>query len=323
MQSYLLEGTVTALSSVSHIGQTRGITAKLRREKFVLADGSVEEIPVISGNSMRGMLRDRGMMHMLHQLGYGVNETTGEVTGLSLQAFYFLFSGGSLSKDGGNGLDLALARKLRDLIPLVSVFGGAVGNQIMPGKLKVGKLLPVCQELAHLLPARFVSSAGSIWDMVQEEAYTRKDDEKNENMRMMIKAPERLLLEASQAEKRARRGTENEIDREAGAHQQMRYYCETLAAGTTFFWDVVLDHVTDVEFESFIACLVEFSKTPYIGGKSNVGHGKVAVRFENWIELDPRATPVGAAIGPTFGAKYAEHLLQHGEEIRDGIQSIF
>jgi hypothetical protein len=65
MKTYVFEGVVTALTSISHIGDSHGVNAKLRREKFVQPDGTVEEIPVISGNSLRGILRDRGMLHML------------------------------------------------------------------------------------------------------------------------------------------------------------------------------------------------------------------------------------------------------------------
>ena len=150
MHTYVFEGTMTALTSISHIGETYGINAKLRREKIVQPDGSVEEIPIISGNSLRGILRDRGMWHMLRTLGYGVNEETGEVSGLSLAAFYFLFSGGTLTSTGSRGLDIDEARRWCDLIPLVALFGGAMGNQIMPGKVKIGKAIPICKEMAHL-----------------------------------------------------------------------------------------------------------------------------------------------------------------------------
>jgi len=156
MQTIIWEGTMTALSSISHNGgQSFGINSKLRREKFVQMDGSVEEIPVISGNGLRGLLRDRGMLHMCRALGYGVNDETGEVRGLSLAAFYFLFSGGALTSTGSRGIDIDEARKVRALIPLVGVFGGAMGNSIMPGKLKCGKAIPICAETIHLLPESF------------------------------------------------------------------------------------------------------------------------------------------------------------------------
>src|SRR5258708_6259159 len=133
MDSYRLEVIMTALTSISHIGESHGVNANLRREKIIQPGGSVEEIPVISGNSMRGILRDRVMLDMLKQLGYGVNEDTGEVTGIPLSVFYLLFTGGSLTKEAGRGIDIDTGRLWRSLIPLLSVFGGAMGNQILPG----------------------------------------------------------------------------------------------------------------------------------------------------------------------------------------------
>src|SRR5690606_14632725 len=95
---YLFEGIVTAKSSISHNGgESLGIETKLRREKLVQPDGSVEEVPVLSGNGMRGLLRDRGMLHMCRSLGYGEPGEDGVPSGLTLSAFYFLFSGGSLT----------------------------------------------------------------------------------------------------------------------------------------------------------------------------------------------------------------------------------
>lgn len=319
MKTLNFEGTVTALSSISHIGESFGINAKLRREKIIQVDCTVEEVPIISGNSIRGILRDRGMLHMLRHLGYGVNEETGEVQGLSLAAFYFLFSGGALTSTGQRGLDIDEARRWRRLIPLVALFGGAMGNQIMPGKAKIGKLMPICLETAHIIPERFVNGNGlqSVWDMCQEEPYTRRDDEKSENLRELIAPETRLLLEAESAAKRARAGTpEEKPETETGQKQQMRYYVETLAAGTRFFWEITLDDVSDLEFEAFCVTLAEFGRFPYLGGKSGVGHGKVSIHFDKWLEIDTRAAPTGREVGVPLGNAYKQHLKQNVEAIR-------
>ena len=320
MKTITFEGTVTALSSISHIGETFGINAKLRREKIIQADGTVEEVPIISGNSIRGILRDRGMLHMLRCLDYGVNEETGEVRGLSLAAFYFLFSGGALTSTGQRGLDINEARRWRGLIPLVAIFGGAMGNQIMPGKAKrIGKLIPICLETAHVVPERFTDGLElqSIWNMCQEEAYTRRDDEKNEHLRQLIAPETRLLIETAATTKRAKIGTaEERPETDTGQKQQMRYYVETLAAGTKFFWEIYLEDVTDLEFEAFCVTLAEFGRFPYIGGKAGVGHGKISIHFDKWLEIDSRATPKGTEISVPLGQLYLQHLQENGDTIR-------
>jgi CRISPR type IV-associated protein Csf2 len=317
MKTYIFEGVMTCLTSVSHIGESYGVSARLRREKIVTPAG-VEEIPIISGNSLRGILRDRGMLHMLRTLGYGVDEESGEVRGLSLSAFYFLFSGGALTKVPGKGIDIDEARRWRELIPLVALFGGAMGNQIMPGKVKVGKGIPICEETIHLLPVRFSGGnrSRSIWEMVQEEAYTRRDDEKNENLRQLIAPDVRGVLEDKARVERAKSGTKADVAGDTGQKQQMRFYTETLAAGTELFWDVTLDDVTPIEFDAFAVTLAEFSRFPYIGGKSGVGHGKVSIKFDNWIEVDPRIAPAGQAVDTPLGSHYMQHLTGRADEIR-------
>lgn len=314
MRTVSFEGTVTALSSVTHNGgESYGISQKLRREKFVQPDGSVEEVPVISGNSMRGVLRDRGMLHMCRALGYGVDTETGEVAGLPLAAFYFLFSGGTLSSTGSERVDIDHARRLRSLIPLVGVFGGAVGNMILPGRAKIGKMIPIAAETAHLIPSRFHPERPvSVWEFAQEEMYTRKDDEKNEHLRGVIAPMHRELLDSPDGTGRSTVLAEARGETAV----QMMYYVETLAAGTQFYWRIDLDDVSDIEFEAFLSALIQFSQRPYIGGKSGAGMGHVAVSFEDWVEIDSRTHTDGKAVARPVGHAYADHLRSQRDEIR-------
>lgn len=324
MQTLIYEGTLTALTSIAHSGgQSFGIETKLRRERFVQPDGSVEEVPVLSGNGLRGMLRDRGMWQMCRALGYGVDEENGKVRGLSLSAFYLLFSGGALGEGTTAGIDVDYARKLRHLIPLISIFGGAVGNQILPGKLKVGKAIPICAETLHLLPKSYreqFAQPASIWDFLQAEMYTRKDDERNEKLRTVIEGKARLQLEGARQESSlpvASRATE-----EKRPPQQMMYYVETFAAGTPFHWKLTLEDVSEVEYDAFMTCLAEFSKLPYVGGKSAVGLGEVAIRFDKWLEIDSRLRAEGTEISRPVGMAYRDHLMAQGDEIRKVLETI-
>lgn len=307
MKTYQLDGIVTALSSISHGGgEMNGITAQLRREKFVQPDGTVERIPIISGNSFRGVLRDIGMFQMLRMLGYGVNEEKKQVEGLSLQAFYFLFSGGALVSTGSGGLDIDYFRKMKATVPLIGLFGGAAGNAIMPGKIKIGKLIPIANETLHLLPEKYrLPSTESVWDYCQEEMYTRKDDEKNDRLRQMLPG-----------------GSDAPTVKSKGAPQQMKYHVETLAAGTKFYWRLILEDVSEVEFEAFLSTLFEFSKRPFLGGKSAVGHGEIAINLENWIEIDSRTNLTGKELDLKLGDKYKKHLKEKGDDIREFLKNI-
>jgi len=315
MRTYLFEGKVIALTSIHHGGgEHNSIVSQLRREKFIQPDYSVEDVPVISGNAVRGVLRDVGMFMFLKSLGYGVNYATGEVKGLPLPAFYFLFSGGSLVSGKDVGINVEYIRKMREYIPLISIFGGAIGNVIIPGKLRVGKLIPICLETKHLIPERLLpEKVGSIWDYCQQEFYTRRDDEKNDNVREMI-APEhtqKLLLGEV---------TKKEIT--GAVPQQMMYYVESLAAGTQFYWKILLEDANDIEFEAMLLTLVEFSKISKVGGKSNIGLGEIAVRFDKWMEIDSRVHLEGKELDTKIGQKYEEFINSNKDEIKNILESI-
>jgi len=317
MRTEWYAGTVTALTSISHIGPDAGgqsTKSYLRREKFIQTDGHAEMVPVVSGNGLRGLLRDRGMWHMCRELGYG-----DDGQGLSLPAFHFLFSGGSLTKVSSRGLDVDSARRIRDLIPLVGLFGGAVGNQIINGKLKIGKMLPICEETRHLLPGWCVEgNVPSVYEYIQEESFTRKDDEKHEKLRELIAPGVRQLIEVKAGEKRLLRGAVGEKpDSEVGEHQQMRYEVETLGAGTRFFWEVALEDVTDVEYDAFWMTMAQFARHPYIGGKSGTGHGKVSINFRGWLCIDPRLAGIEKTLDMPVGTRYQQHLSERGHEIRE------
>lgn len=410
------QGVLTALSSVSHIGETRGIYSFLRREKVINAKGSgFEEIPIITGNSLRGRLRDLGMLQMCRALGYGIEEKEdGEfkIAGLPLPAFYFLFSGGSLTKEGGKALDIDKAREFRKLIPLIALFGSAVGNMILDGKLLVGKLIPICTETAHLLPehlvekfygvetgfsyhlnapltkellamaffgetgrenlvldfenngdrinfsfkaeeqeqeipmsmpedaiakklfdlgqtdlvkkqiVQFSKNLLSVWNMIQLEPYTRKDDEKNESLRLLIDSQERKQLEAKAADKRLKQQAREYVDTEIGKHQQMRYHVETFAMGTRFFAEFTLKDPTNLEYEAFMVTLAEFARLPYIGGMSAKGHGKVKMQFDSWLEINPNISLNGVEVTRPIGVEYQQHIESNGAAIKNILAEI-
>lgn len=312
--SYRFEGIAKALSAISHLGDsTGGTTAIFRREK-VLSNERVIEVPILSGNAFRGLLRDKGMRYMLRELGDPE---------LSPPAFHFLTSGGALTKDNGRGLDIGQARKLRQLIPLVGVFGGACGRQILEGKLQVGKWYPVCAELHDFLPLsyqRLPEAEISIYEMTDLHSFTRTDDAKSERWQALLPQAQRQLLEAPKV-KTGKDGSE--VAEKPGVAQQMRYSQEVLVAGTKFFCWLQLQDVTDLEYEAFASALVEWSKVPFIGGQSRHGCGEVELRFDNWMSISPLARADDSqAVGLPLGHAYTEHLHQQKDDILAALKEI-
>lgn len=160
------EGTGIALSSVTHGEQALGTGTYMRREKFLLPNGMVEEIPLVSGNALRGSMRDLAAKTYWQYLGK---------PHLNLSVSHALFSGGTISKatnaEPVSGIKL---REIRESCPPISIFGAAGGGRIMDGILSVGKLLPIVEETKHLIPEKYhTEHLPSYWDILQLEEYSR------------------------------------------------------------------------------------------------------------------------------------------------------
>jgi hypothetical protein len=292
MPIHKVQALMTLQSSVSHIGESTGTEAVFHRTKLVASDGNIRSIPTITGNGIRGLLRDHAAAYLLDAL-----ELPDQT--VSLSAFYTLFSGGSLSKGSGTGsVDLGAARRLREALPMISVWGAAVGSTIMAGKLNVGMVLPIAKETTHLIdlhPALVGDDLPSVYDLMQSESYTRKDDGKD------------VLLDKYHAVE-AR-------DKDA-APQQMRYQVETMVAGTRCHWWYVLSHgVTPIEIGAFASALKRWGEHPKIGGKGAVGHGVV----ETVLYLPDGQT--AEVISPHMGV-YAPELALYDQHIRDNRETI-
>jgi CRISPR/Cas system CSM-associated protein Csm3 (group 7 of RAMP superfamily) len=262
MKTYILEGTVTALSSISHNGgEKNGVVTQLRREKFVQPNGNVVEVPVISGNSIRGKMRDLAAIDIL-------TKSDGVKIKIDGDSFNLLFTGGSLESTGESGVNIEKVRKMRKDMPMLSVLGGSVGNVILPGKLDMGKLIPITKETAHLIPEKFhgKDALKSVWEYCQVEMNTRTDDAKNENHRDF------LTDEAKAGEK---------------VKSQMMYQVETLAAGTRFYWKICLRDTNEIETGAFLSTLNSWTKqASQVGGNGRVGHGALKVELNETTVVD-------------------------------------
>ncbi|MCK9437705.1 MAG: hypothetical protein M0Q12_10920 [Synergistaceae bacterium] len=266
--SIRLDGKITLLSPMSHIGESSGPDSFLSQDIIIGPDGQPVEAFVYSGNAFRGQLRDLAAMYMTEKLG-GITYNP--------DVFYLLFSGGSLG--GAQSVDIDQARMYRRNVPMLSVFGGGVGNQILTGKLKCGAMYPLVAECQRILPAHLRSEDAPSWrQWTFEKSFTRMDDAKNENLRKyLVGAP--ALPGAEQQALLSGETPAPEKKKEKDPPQQMRYTVEMLAAGAVLYQRIDLCDMSDLELGAFVSALVEFSKHSYIGGKSGTGHGLCEVEY--------------------------------------------
>ena len=240
-QSITWTGTVTALTSIAHAGETRGMISMLRRERVIQPDRSTVDVPIISGNSVRGRLRRIAEELMRDTLDY-----EGQLT---VSAAHALRSGGSLTKVAGEPLSGSRLAAIRAHLPLIGVFGAAAGGRIIDGCLNVSKLTPLVIETDHLTGR---TSTLSSYDIVQLENYTRLDDTNSHDSPILEDTP---------------------------SDTQMLYRLETFKAGTQFLLTIDLHRPTRLEAAFFADVLTAFTTRPRIGGRLAIGLGQACVNL--------------------------------------------
>ncbi|WP_301851017.1 RAMP superfamily CRISPR-associated protein [Rhodococcus pyridinivorans] len=241
---------ITAKSPVVHRGEMSGTTALLRRMKIVQPDGTFELVPVVSGNSLRGVLRRIG-----EELLRDVLEYEGQ---LPLHVAHLLRNGGALAKSSAEPLTGRRLHEFRELVPHVSVFGGAVGSAPISGCLRVGHVLPLVAEAAPALRYEYEHELPSVFDVLSQESYSHADDP----------GP----------------GLDTTLPPSSGS-PLMRFEIEAFAPGTKFESWVLLDRGSELDHAFAADVLTEFTRRGWLGGRTATGHGQVST----YISPDPAA----------------------------------
>ncbi len=239
-------GTFEAQTPISHgSDEDFGMEQRLRTlEMAVRENGEVyhEDVPIVSGNSLRGQLRDLLAQDFLDRIS---DEDDPVQVGDSLSNA--LWSGGSLSRGGGPGqLKRRMIQNIRENIPSLSLLGCAVGSQMISGRLNMGMLTPIAAETASFTGR---NSDESVYEYVDETFYTRKEDREGGAI-----------------------GDEQT--------QQMRYVVQVLTPGTRFDHWITLEGASEVERSCLGHAFDLFSQSPHVGGQKSVGHGLVSFEYD-------------------------------------------
>lgn len=236
-------------SPLSHIKESVSNFSSFNQIKIFDDNNELIEIPVISGNSVRGALRNAGSEYLLTLLNKKVSKPV----------FHLLFSGGAISSSINNDVDKA--KEIRSEHPFVSLFGGAVCDMMLSGKMSIGNLYPIVKETKNITK---IDSNISYKRLLSEIQSVKTDDSKDD-----IKYDKYIKEEYSEDSK-----------------QQMIYETEYLTIGTQLYQEIILkQHCSELEIGAFIASLWNWlSNEAVLGGKSNVGFGAFEAVF-NFQEL--------------------------------------
>jgi CRISPR/Cas system CSM-associated protein Csm3 (group 7 of RAMP superfamily) len=244
-----IQGTLTALSPVYHGGNEKtGNVVLLNRLRFVVK-GKPVDVPVISGNQIRGRLRRLLARDFLHLAGYELDLSQKKYQKL----YHTLFAGGVLTEveEGESGaVDLDLKARLVKYVVPIRLFGASYGNQMVEGRVLAGFALPVCRELVDFTG---VDSDVSFYQLITRAFQTRRDE--------------------------LRAGKEGGDDDET---VQMIVEYEVFAPGTQFFHELVLETEEEsyaLDLSALYRAVRLWQEEPYIGGKRSAGFGRLKIEY--------------------------------------------
>ncbi|NJE42475.1 RAMP superfamily CRISPR-associated protein [Thermococcus sp. GR6] len=297
-----------ALEPISVGYESIGIETLLYSIPIIQEDGSAIDVPIIPGNSLRGVLRDQMTLQFLEDLKMAIEKNreknkkpnNGQYTlSAHVGTLLSLFSGGILSgEEKSDGSKEPNIKEIMDnyvypLLPL-SIMGVALKKIIIPGKIKVGIGYPVTEETRHLLVDLGVAldrDIPTLPEIVSSVLITRKDDT---NKVMQLNE----LLDIT--------GEPKDIKAEDSAIQQ-RLYRQVVVPGTTFYSyieDVI--PMTEAEWGLILKTLERLDK---IGGRIAGGLGKIKLQVEG-IEEGKRNELI---------QKYDEYIEQNLKKILEAL----
>jgi CRISPR/Cas system CSM-associated protein Csm3 (group 7 of RAMP superfamily) len=246
-----IRGILVALSPVFHGGNEKtGAVVLLNRLKFIV-DGKPTDVPIISGNQVRGRLRRLLTRDFLELVGYEMDLSQKKYQKL----YHTLFAGGVLTEveeEESGVVDLGLKFKIVKYVLPLRLFGCSYANQMIEGRVLVGHLLPVCRELREYTG---IDSDVSFYQLIARSFQTRRDE-------LRVTAP-------------------REEEEELTVQAIVEYEC--FAPGTRFYHEIVLETTRQEErldLSTLYRAVKLWQQVPYIGGKSSIGFGKLKVEYE-------------------------------------------
>jgi CRISPR/Cas system CSM-associated protein Csm3 (group 7 of RAMP superfamily) len=265
---------------VFHGGSEKtGSVVLLNRLKFIV-DGKPTDVPIISGNQVRGRLRRLLTADFLELSGYRM-----DLGQKSYQKLYHtLFAGGVLEaveeESESAVVDLNLKFRIVKYILPLRLFGCSYANQMIESRVLVGHMLPVCRELKDYTG---VDSDISFYQLIARAFQTRRDE-----------------LRVARAE-----------DEEQAVQALVEYEC--FAPGARFYHEIRLETSRDEELldlSTLYRAVELWRENPFIGGKSSVGFGKLRIEYE-W----PR--PVDSRPYLEFVERNKDEIVKVLDELRE------
>lgn len=277
MRDITIDILMQATSPITHMSGTEGNEAVLMTEPIVV-DGIKHRVPVLTGNAIRHRaIRSPGFLWLIARLGMQQQLTARQAN--------FMVNGGAVSESTRDA-NLTQRNQARTLMPLVSVLGGCMAGDIIPGRLHAGFGTMICRENTPRLRAMFgdwcddMPTLRASDDFVGQYQYTRGD---------------------------ATRYVQPVDPGASSTENLMIFSGEQVMVGAAFVCRLRLRRATDLETGSLLHALRQWDGV--IGGQASRGHGQFDVSYRHDID-DVDALITG----------YEDHIDGHADAIKAWIK---
>ncbi|MGB9846186.1 MAG: hypothetical protein ACPLRH_01640 [Desulfotomaculales bacterium] len=308
LQKIFLPGLLRAITPIVHGeppeegAKPRNITT-VRRISYVLPGGGISDVPAVSGNAIRGSTRRIFIDRTLAVLdAYNL---------LDKHVAYFLLAGGATEAGSASIGGPEFRKELRENLPFVDLLGGSLRSCFLPGKLRVGFMIPVVQETLESDP---IAMEYGTFEKERVPSLTNLNNAIANRTLKLTRYDEGIFApdETEEAEE-TEAGDEGEQQarrrRESG---RMIYTGETIPINTVFTHYFALEWAPEPTvnaFWAFVDCFVEKGE---VGGWYAKGCGRVkATYFDSETKQDITSTIKDRA------AAYWEYLKKNKEAIRN------
>lgn len=313
METHKIEILLQAEQPIAHAEDTLGNSSILMRADVRQPDGSLERVPIITGDTMRHGLRESAAYAYLDAAG---------LLGESLKepALRLLFAGGMVTGTAGGSVKLGDYREMCDVFPPLALLGGCAQNRVIEGRIMVDEALLVCVETAHLLPEWVTLDAATrnpCRAYVEEVQRVRMDPTLSEGKRTLLLADQRKAIESRLSASEAASETGEHAAKDAAKSSMLPRRHERLVRGSLLFWRVTATTYSDLERDTLHVMLATFLADARVGGKRATGHGllrPIAARNINLRRPSERTDVFDlAAPGPEIGAAFRAHVAERRE----------
>jgi hypothetical protein len=328
--SYTFVLEITPTSALTHGAGNNGNEQELHRRTYnVCRDGRwvQESIACVSGAAMKATMREHAGLLFLQLAGIGE---------LGRDGLRLVFKGGRM-EGSERAAAIDEARRLRDLFPVLSVFGAMDGAMIMRGRLQVSPVVPYTDltreaGLVDLAGAEvFPGLAPLPHHMIEspEPITYYRHDLKSSHAAALLPAAERKAIEDLAV---ARKGKAATKDERREANESMPHAFQAIAPGTPMVCTLRLSDANEIEAACLMLALTRWiGAGGYLGGASSKGHGQCKVRIAEARRVVSVGGPVPVAVGDhaalvsvegvnpgaeELALRYAEHVRANAEAIR-------